>query len=396
MKNSLALSSRTSFFPLILTATFSITAAVGCVNVPTRVPTVRTTASDSNICDQQHDGKTADGESVVVCDMPFADRPMIRPPQDETVDLSHVQLSVGLRITNAAVGAASFIDRNGKEYAWLDEKGVPVDFRKPAKIFSALHMPSHRNMFLIYRVAGKIVKNPIQGNAYFTDGILVSKADPEILISACALDSALLGTWEGAASKHIRMGGPFVFSFREFAPLQIEFDSLSRLKGSQASLQEWDNSAHPLKDGTVFAVKGHITNWDNPVLSKVDGKSLDSLASLGNLSPFPSQANALSPNVQLYRIAGMHTSNDEPLVLLYPGYDLKKSPHPDDMPGSGMDGEDLAISPAALIQTSSDYTAKTLSESLHVLGIHPHGPPSGHSINLHWVKGNRPPNSCAH
>jgi hypothetical protein len=339
--------------------------------------------TEESVCLKASAGKNSDGDSVMICEQTFPEIPYIRPAKDDISNPSAARLTVGIRNGNLYRGL-TLIDRSGQEYLWLDSKGKQVQVESLKKKFPKIKMPSHRNQYLLYLVTGKVVENPLPDQPLFKKGIQVTNIIPEIMITGCAIDSRSLGIWEGSATLYSPKGGQVLFDSSKLAPVQIEFSRIDPMEGPLGELAVWDGSGKTLPDGKVNRISGRITNWDQTVSSEIDGSSMAPLSGYGTSSPFSGDLAKLTPNVQMYRTAAMHVAQDAPTVFLYPGYD--KGAHPDHLPGSGMEGEQLAMTAAALMQTSDAYTPGDVTENLHVLKIYPHGPFNGHFLKIHFVK----------
>jgi hypothetical protein len=299
-----------------------------------------------DVCAEHTPGTTADGDAVEACQKTFAERPFVRPPEDE-------RPASGTATLYAALVASPyrFIDREGTEYLVVDENKSPME-----ELPSALKMPSNRDLYLVYRVTGTIETAPGPDEGSDVPAIIVDDARPAILLEGRAIDSALLGGWEGTASKRV---GTNEYDETVRIPVRIQFDTTEPLE----DLAEWDDPSKTLTDGERFAMVGTIQNAHDSVLAS-DGSCLPGLGSLGDMNPF---YEATSDIVKLDRIAGMHIPGDNVLVLEYP----------EGIGNSGMTSI-APLSPAGLLQlVASDTYSK--------MNIFPHGTPNGSRIDLRHV-----------
>jgi hypothetical protein len=180
------------------------------------------------------------------------------------------------------------------------------------------------------------------------------------LLKGKAIDSALLGTWEGSVSKRT---GESKFDDKTRIPLRITFSSLEKA----SNFAVWE-PGKTLKDGARYTIGGTVENFDHAVRSST-GKCLRSLASLGDSNPW---LGAPEGGVQLVRMAGMHFPGDQVLVFTYPKGTSGLSP-------TGMQGLRYAH-PGGLLQTDPN-------DEWGSIQFFPHSAPNGNTVKLHPVSG---------
>src|SRR5678816_4120093 len=98
------------------------------------------------VCTAQHEGKTADGEAVIVCDQTYQTLPFVRPPKDgaKTFYVGISDMMEGGRL----------VTRDGHEYELADSSGkvLSVTSSTPNALVKSIHMPSNRNLYTLYKV----------------------------------------------------------------------------------------------------------------------------------------------------------------------------------------------------------------------------------------------------
>ncbi len=312
--------------------------------------------SGVRVCATQHTGTDADGDSVAFCDALFDTLPRVKLPADK---LASGTKSSTLYAAIDLAGQAAVIDRSGTSYTLVDESGNALD---ASKLPSALHMPSHRALYTLYKLTGVIgtYKDPYSNDE--TPSLHVTAGKPMIVIAGKAIDGAYLApgyAFEGTVSRRIDASH---FDSAHPVPVRISFTSLA----PYANMPSW--SSGTLKDGTRFQMVGTIENWSSAVKA-ADGTCMPSFASLGDANTWQ---GATDPTVRFYRFPGMHFAADEVHVLDYPAGTAGLS-------GNGMGGMTVTH-PAALIQEQE-------SDNWSTVGIHPHSAPNGHEMTLHPVTG---------
>jgi hypothetical protein len=311
-------------------------------------------------CAQQHSGVDADGDAVIFCDAPFAARPLVRVPPDDTASPERVTMYVGLTARLRAT------DRDGASLVLVDASGTPLlpdgsdvyTSPPPAKGPPGLRMLSARYLFTVYEVKGAPMVLTLNGAQ--TEALRVDSARPYVVVTGKALDGNLLGTWEGTASQRMSDGR---FDAATRVPVRLSLSTLV----SNGLLGTWGTSAPPLPDGEVFSASGAIENWDSPVRG-ADGTCLAALSPLGEKNPFVGRGAGM----RLTRFPAMHAPGDDVIVL----DDGAAAP----AGNVGMDGSFAPLSPAGMMRT-------TVPADFRALGIYPHGSPNGQHIVLTPVTG---------
>jgi len=215
-----------------------------------------------------------------------------------------------------------------------------------------MRMPSNRNLYLVYRVRGRLGQN------HGEPTIWVSEGTPEVLVTARALDGTFR-TWEGTVSRRLT---DHSFDIDERVPVRIDLDRLEPL----SNLAEW--SSGTLADGERFDLVGRVSNLHEAVRA-ADGTCIPATDALGTADPF---AGATEDRIALRRIAGMHITGDQVIVVQYPSGTAGLSQ-------TGMTGL-LLHHPAGLLQgePAPDWTEHE---------FWPHGTPNGHTLSIHPVVG---------
>jgi hypothetical protein len=340
-------------YPLIF-----VIAAFGCSS----------TASNHDlrgVCQSQHSGTTADGDAVEICDQLFSTRPFVRPPPDQLKSNGPSVMYAAFDLNDISSLAA--VDRNGTAYVVLDDAGSPIASLgidpPPSLSPSSLHMISNRNLFLVYRLTGTISTYNDPNTGQSSPSLHITGGAPVVLLEGKAIDTVLLGPWEGTVSK---LASPGKWDPMSRVPIRLSFTGTS----PQSNLHVWStaNAAPTLPDGQVFAMTGAIDNFSQSVRAS-DGSCMGSLSALGANNPFP---GASASNVSLYRLAGMHGPGDQVIVLIYPS-------GVSDLGPNGMDGLRV-LAPGGLIQVSPSSLWSSMN-------IYPHGTPNGNNMDLRPVVG---------
>jgi len=332
---------------LLLAAAVSLSAcALDTGDVDSIDDEVKTTA----VCATQHEGKSADGEAVVVCDQTYQALPFVRPPKDTTKTFY-----VGI---SDMMEGGRMVTRDGHEYALADSNGKVLSFTQSTTnaIVKSIHMPSNRNLYTLYKVSGEVGTGTDPIFKTKIDVIKATSIKPVILISGKAIDTAqTFGAWEGtvAARKDASSFDP-----NKRVAVRIKFSTVDK---SAAHFASWQGGTS-LKDGDYYVVHGTVENFSSGVVAD-DGSCMPSLASLGAQSPF---YGAKSGDVSLQRIGGMHIPGDDEHVLTMPAGAQGWS-----VTAMGSFGRFL---PADFISTKAGSGDMT-----------PHGTPSGAGISLDAV-----------
>lgn len=335
--------------PLLIAglATLLAGCALDTGNVDTSDDEVKATA----VCATQHQGDSADGDSLTICDKTYTTLPFVRPPADKVTKTTST-LYVGI---SDMMEGGRFVTREGESYALEDENGKVVSLSSTSSnaIVKSLRMPSNRNLYMIYRVTGVIGTGTDPTFNTKIDTIKVTSAKPVILISGKAIDAAqTFGAWEGTVAART---SDAAFNPNKRVDVRISFSAVSK---SAAHFATWSSGA-ALKDGDYYEVVGTIENFSQSVRA-ADGSCMKSLASLGTNSPF---AGATSGAVSIGRIGGMHFPGDDEHVLVMPAGAKGWS-----ITAMGTFGRFL---PSDFISTKPGSGAMT-----------PHGTPSGAGIEL--------------
>lgn len=276
--------------------------------------------ASTDVCAQQTQGKTADGDAVTVCQKLFPSAPYVRVPAnsdqpDGTTKITGVvELDISQRPSTSdyIISNARFYDRDLALYDLVDESGKPIDEKSP--LMSSNHLPSNRVHFLVYEAAGKVL--PPAGsspNARFQ----LSALRPAILVEGKAIDERFLGPWEGIVSKrrgprlwYTDIDNPaHVAKIRvTFAPPLTPYDNIGVL------------SANPkLPDGTRFKTLGKFDNATQAVKLST-GECAPALNSYGDANPFPPDIQTSDYSINIWRFPAMHSlwSKDFHIVFDYP------------------------------------------------------------------------------
>jgi len=329
---------------------------------------VAATKSAVQICPKQETIATSSGQSVVSCEELYPKRPYVRPAPDDLENKAKASFAAGVVISYfGSVRSTFFVDRHGTKYAAVDAQGKNVNFATPGALPAGMQAPSNAYLNLIYRVTGKIgktVKDPIYGNL---ETIRVADAEPIISITGCAMDSALLGTWEGTVSRRMLQPTghyPFTKNFDEAReePLQMTFTKAEYLW----NLMEWSGEGRT--DFEAYKLTGTIDNLATAAKTPED-KTLPALDKLGAENPF---LGAKDNSVELYRQTNMHGIGfDNHWVLTYPSGSK-------DLTINGMSDSIDLFTPATLI--SLDVPERLFAQ----LTVRPHIPfrGNGHVVSL--------------
>ncbi|MGZ6142762.1 MAG: hypothetical protein ACXWLM_05460 [Myxococcales bacterium] len=285
------------------------------------------------MCAQQHAGKTHEGESVVVCDQPFAGAPRVKLPADTRTTLYLA------------------FESNTRDAMWVDRSGVEY----VASGATPAHMPSNRNLYLIYQVTGTVGTKDNQPSLH------VTSAKPAVLLEGKAIDGAVT-VWEGTVTRRTSASA---WDWNATVPLRITIGSS---KPALRGLPVWGDTGKILADGPVLEMEGAIDNWYHAVRDS-KGKCYPALTGMDKANPF---AGAKSGHVALYRMATMHFAGDQVMVLEYPQGTTGLSQN-------GMGGITV-LHPAAFIQTGTD-------PRWHVQQFRPHSAPNGNIVELRPASG---------
>jgi hypothetical protein len=334
--------------------------------------TTAPSAEEQKACEVGKVVRNAAGDSVLRCTQPFAAAPGVRLPAD-TKSGATVTLYGGASVPTDFSGAFALWDRDGKRYVPVDAAGAPIPYDGGARKLPAfLHAPTNRMTFTIYQFTGTLgaaLDSP-EGPAV---AIRLKSARPVVEIDGCALDSRLLGTWEGSASERMETPvgyGPMIRHFDESkrVPIHVTLAGIAR----RPVLAEFVGGGKMLSDAQTFNLTGVIDNFDKDVT--VDGKTYRSLKALGTKSPF---FQGKDGKVELYRLGNMHgTRNDGHWVFTFPGQSK-------DLTSNGMSYTLTAFTAPDLL-----FNPGVKAPAIQQLEIKPHIPylNNGHTVVLLPVK----------
>ena len=276
-------------------------------------------ASSASYClDQSENFKDSAGNSATLCKKLFLEKPYIHlQDDDQTSDSMHVTVYGG--IFPGEDNVIYLLDRDGKQYALADAKGKAFNFISAPVLKKLAGFPSYRYIFTIYKVTGKIKGQVAQpGTSTKLPAFTPDSIKPVVIVDGCAIDSFLLGTWEGQVTprleKPISLGGPLVTYFDEKSrvPVLIHFDEIKLREPN--GIYNWSGNGR-LKEEKSYQLNGTILNMTQDYTT-AEGKKYPSLASMGDRNPF---LGAKDGAVNLSRYSNMHgLPYDDHWVLTYP------------------------------------------------------------------------------
>jgi hypothetical protein len=328
-------------------------------------------ADEAKACQAGTVGKNLAGDSVLKCTQPFDTAPSIRLPADKKTG-KEVTLYAGGTVPTDFSGAFVLWGRDGSLYLPVDASNAPIAYADGAKkLPKTMHAPTNRMGFTIYQFTGTLggaVDSP-HGAA---TAIHLKTARPVVEIDGCAMDSRMLGTWDGTVSERLETptgGGPLTKNFDESkrVPIHVTFDGIAK----HAPLSDY-TGGKVLKDAATFDLTGTIDNFDHDVT--VDGKKYPSLQAMGAKNPF---LGAKDGKIDMYRLGNMHgQQNDAHWVLTYPAGS-------ENLSGNGMSYTLTSFTAPAML-----FNAGVTAEPIDQLEIKPHIPflANGHSVLLSPVK----------
>jgi hypothetical protein len=278
------------------------------------------TPAESQICAEQKQGTTSDGDAVIVCQKLFPSAPYVRVPQNESpadgtskmtgvveLDISQRAGSSGYSIQNSR-----FYDRDLNLYDLVDEAGKPIDEKSP--LMQKNHLPSNRVHFIVYEATGKVLA---PSGSSTNSKLQLTDLRAAILVEGQAIDSRFLGPWEGIVSKrrspkqwYADIDNPeHVAKIRvTFAPPTTPYDNIGEV------------SSNPkLADGTRSKTTGKFDNATQSVRLST-GECAPALNSYGDANPFPEDVKTSDYSIDIWRFPAMHTlwSKDFHIVFTYP------------------------------------------------------------------------------
>ena len=297
---------------------------------------------------------------LAVCSTTYPQAPFVRPSLADAFPSSGTAKFYGAMLPPRSLeGGMRLFDRNGKVYLATDARGASLDFVRPPESLKNLKLPSNRVYFTLYRFEGTV--GPTVRTADATGpGFALTKATPIAELDGCAVDSLLLGTWEGTVSKRIDpapTGNPMFtkyFDEADTAPIRLTFTRLE--KGTK--LGDW--TGDPIASHQTYIAKGTVSDFAD-------------LTALGKKNPF---LGASTGEVELYRRASMHgLGNDNHWVMTYPTGTTQVT-------GNGMSYEMQALSMASLIAPAR--LSRAMEETLRQVAVRPHLPfnNDGHVVVL--------------
>jgi hypothetical protein len=320
--------------------------AGGCAQTPeTPAPALDEPPELDGACPSLGSRATAEGYRVLVCEALFDDAPRVRPPPDEA---SGDELTLYAGVSKFTYHWLSGDTRAGEHYELLDEQGAPVG-PTSSGLPEGLLMPSNRNLYTLYRLRGTRVG---------TTQLRLHDATPVLVFGDGVIEGALLGAWEGEASRRVGEG-----AYDREVPVRfrVTFGVTEAMPPVRA--WEWDSA---LSEYGAVALLGEIDTWTKPRRS-ADGACLAPLSALGDEHPF---FGATSGTLRLYRLAGMHLEGDEQQILDYP-------PGASELSGNGMDGLRY-MSPGGLLREAGGDVE---------IDFFPHSTPNGHHVRIFPVQG---------
>ncbi len=322
---------------------------------------------EQRACEVATMGTDGTGASVVHCTKPFASAPSVRLPADKITG-TKATFYGGMTVPSTFEDVAVIWARDGTRYVAVDDEGKAIAFTRAGnQLPAALHAPTNRITFTLYQFTGTLGTN-VETPYGTARAIKLSNARAAVVIDGCALDSRLLGTWNGTVSEKLEKpvgAGPFAKSFDESRRIPIHL-TLTSIKKSNP-LAEYVGGK-PLEDAATFILEGKIDNFSEAI--RVGGKDYPSLEALGPKNPF---LNAESGKIQLYRLGNMHgLKNDGHWVLTYP------------KGAQSLTGNGMSLTLTALTAPSMLLDPGVSAGPLDHLEIRPHIPflKNGHSIIL--------------
>ena len=266
-------------------------------------------------CAEQKQGKTTDGDAVVVCTRLFPSAPFVRLPENQRGEDGQVTMNGVVELTiRQTLENARFYDRDLMVYDLVDANGKPISESSP--ILKKNQLPSNRVHFLVYEAKGKVLPAAKAGG---TPRLQLAELRPIVLVDGRAIDERFLGVWEGTVSK--RFGDKQWYTDLEdgdpdhFAKIRINF---------QPPLTPMENigvlsSTPKLEDGTRFKALGKFENATQPVRLST-GECAPALTSYGDANPFPPRVAITNYSILMWRFPAMHSrsSADFHIVFEYP------------------------------------------------------------------------------
>ncbi len=324
-------------------------------------------AEEAKACQTGTVTKNGAGDTILACAQPFDAAPAVRLPADKTSS-GTISLYAGASVPTDFSGAFVLWDRDGKLYLPVDSANAPIAYADGAKkLPKTMHAPTNRMALTIYQFTGTLggaVDSP-HGAA---TAIHIKTARPVVELDGCAIDSRLLGTWDGTVSERLATptgGGPLTKNFDETkrVAIHVTFDGI----GKHPALSDY-TGGKVLKDADTYDLSGTIDNFDKDV--KIGGKTYPSLTAMGAKNPF---FGAKDGNIDMYRVGNMHgQQNDAHWVFTYPAGSQNLS-------GNGM-SYTLTAFTAPVFLFANGVAPKDIAQ----IEIKPHIPflANGHSVDL--------------
>lgn len=296
------------------------------------------------ICPKQ----TVEG-GVVRCTQTHPTAPFLRPSLADTLDTSKAKFYGGILPPNTIEQEFRLFDRNGKVYLATDSRGRPLEFTRPPTTLKNLKLPNNQVYFTLYRFEGTL-KGSATAGGQTAPAFVLNKVTPIATLDGCAIDSLLLGTWEGTTTTRLDpapTGNPMFtpyFDEGNTVPLKVTFKTLAKY----VDLADWTGEV--IADQQTYMASGTIDNYADFALLK-------------KRNPFLGSTNG---KVNLYRKGSMHgVPNDNHWVLDYPGGTVATT-------GNGMSYEMQALSVASLLAPANLNATQT--KTLREISVKPHLP----------------------
>ena len=284
---------------------------VACNSAPLRDRQPSSVSGTGKYCVRENisslDGKT------IVCEKMFPARPYVHVPGTQTQTTNALVYGHLVKENTLKV---SIVDNAGMTYRLYDKTENPLDV---AKLIGQQGLKTSYTVYRVFGVFKEISSDNPDGSTSKKKSILVYSLRPEIIISGCAIDSALAGIWTGKVSSRLKTSG--FNQFHATLPVHISIQSLSRGKSFEDITQP-QTSQNPiaLKDGEIFEMNGEIDNFDHDVHDLTG--DFPSLATLGEANPFLGAENS---KIKIYRMSSMHALGDSEFVIQFPSGTLNLS-----------------------------------------------------------------------
>ena len=277
------------------------------------------------VCAEENDHYVnSDGDSVILCQKLYSSPPYIRvADEDHLSDPKNIDFIAAIHTSQAPDGMSFIVvltDRNGNQYTAVDSSGAAVAFDS-GKFDKRLQAPTYRTLFMLYHVQGQLsgsnIKTAVEGAL---QKMVVTSVAPYLMVDGCAMDSFLLGTWEGDVSQRLAAAPASswgtAFDPNTRIPISITFTKNAQELGGVNGhlLPDWLGKT-AMKDGVTTGLVGNINNWNQPTRS-ASGDTIPALSSYSKENPFLGAKNA---SIIIYRLSNMHGGGyDDHWVVQYP------------------------------------------------------------------------------